>query len=124
MREAQRKYRFKKDATISVLQQRNAELESTLVAMGSTIAKLQDQIALLQQVEHKAEAMASLRTTAERLQADVTKAQRQPGSALCVDGRSDFHHDYRVHSTLWQTTLGEQISSRPVSALGYEVLNE
>ncbi|KAE8395647.1 hypothetical protein BDV23DRAFT_145312 [Aspergillus alliaceus] len=123
MREAQRKYRFKKDATISVLQHRNAELENTLVAMRSTIEKIQDQIARLQQVEHKAEAMESLRTTAERLQADVAKAQRQPVGTLCVDGRSDVHHGYGVHSTLWQTTPGEKVSSRPVSALGYEILN-
>ncbi|KAE8382432.1 hypothetical protein BDV26DRAFT_3743 [Aspergillus bertholletiae] len=124
MREAQRKYRFKKDATISVLQHRNAELESTLTAMGCTIEKLQDQVTSLQQVDHRVEDMTSLRTTVEQLRAIITNAQRQSGSALCVDGRSDIHHGYRVHSTLWQTTPGEQRSSRPVSALGYEVVNE
>lgn len=124
MHEAQRKYRFKKGATISVLQHRNAELENTLVAVGSTIENLQNQITLLQQVEHRAETISLLRTTADRLQADVTVAQRQPGNSLCVDGGSDIRHGYRVHSTLWQTTHGEQSSCGPISALGYEILDE
>lgn len=122
MRQAQRKYRFRKDATISVLQQRNADLESTLSVLKATIKLFHGQIAALRNTEGGFMVIERLQATTIRLLAEIEKAEKGPDSRPWLEQTRDFLCGYRIHSPMWQMPTKEYDSSRPIPALGYEVL--
>ncbi|KAJ5317830.1 hypothetical protein N7508_002338 [Penicillium antarcticum] len=115
MRQAQRKYRFRKDATISVLQQRNAELESALSVLKSIAKLFQGQIAALENMQGGFMVIERLRDTTIQFLAEIEKSERS-------DSRPLWEQNYRIHSPMWQMSMKEHDTPRPVPALGYEML--
>ncbi|KAE8162926.1 hypothetical protein BDV40DRAFT_264272 [Aspergillus tamarii] len=120
MRQAQRKYRFRKEATISLLRRRNSELEKALTTLKSTTELLQAQITSFQTIEGGFTVVEQLQDTTAQLLADIEKAREEPTSRL--EQTSDILRNYRIHSPMWQPSTEGHYSPRFIPALGYEMM--
>ncbi|KAE8418135.1 hypothetical protein BDV36DRAFT_166834 [Aspergillus pseudocaelatus] len=122
MRQAQRKYRFRKEATISLLRRRNAELENALTTLKSTTHILQAQVTALQTIEGDFTVVERLRDTTAQLLADIENAREEPTSRLLLEQKCDILSNYRIHSPMWQPSTDGHYSPRFIPTLGYEMM--
>lgn len=122
MRQAQRRYRFKKDATTALLQQRNRELKCALSSLKSITKQLKGEIAALQNMDVGSTALKRLQTITIRLLTEVEKAEEGRSYRLSLGHTPVAIDTYSIHSPNWKASTEEYDTPEPISALGYEIL--